>query len=172
VPRLLACLFLPDAVDREIRRAQQHIAGYRPLLPPHITLAPPVEEGFPRDRLRGVCRELSPLDLSIGPPGTFGTAELVVYLKVGGPGQGALARIYRALTGESDGFAPHVTVLRGRPRDQFDAALAAAQHLHWARVRIGAVQVVAMSQARGDWSWRPDELIGLTGNGVDHAAVP
>jgi 2'-5' RNA ligase len=169
---LLACLFLPDAVDREIRRTQERVADYHPLLPPHISLAPPVEEGFPQDRLRAVCQEFGPLDLTIGPPGTFGTAELVVYLKVGGPGRGALAHINRTLTGRPDGFVPHVTVLRDRPVDQFDAAMTAARHLRWPSVRIDAVQVVAMTQTGGDWSWRSDELIPLPRNGENSAAMP
>jgi 2'-5' RNA ligase len=172
VPRLLACLFLPEAIDREIRQTQERVAGYRPVLPPHITLAPPADEGFPRAALRAACQGLGPLDLTIGPPGTFGTAELVVYLKIGGPGEAALSRIYRALTGRTDGFVPHITVLRGRPLDQFEAAMAAARDLRWSQVRIHAVQVVSMSQRGGDWSWRPDELIALTGNGENDAAMP
>jgi 2'-5' RNA ligase len=172
VPRLLACLFLPEPIDREIRRTQERVAGYRPVLPPHITLAPPADEGFPRDALRAACRGLGPLDLSIGPPGTFGTAELVVYLTVSGPGEAALARIHQALTGRTYGFVPHITVLRGRPLDQFEAAMAAARDLCWSRVRVHAVQVVSMSRNGGDWSWRPDELIALTRNGDDDAAMP
>lgn len=161
--RLLACLFLPDAVACEIRGVQQRVAGYRPLLPPHVTLAPPVDGGFPREALRAACRSIGPLEFTVGPAGSFDTAERVAFLEVGGPGRDALAVLHRTLTGRAAGFVPHVTLVRGLSRDLFDAVLAAARDLRWTEVRIGAVHVVAMTRAEGGpWSWRPEETVPLT----------
>jgi 2'-5' RNA ligase len=162
VPRVLACLFLPAPADVAIRRLQIDVAGYRPLLPPHVTLAPPTDGPFPITALRAACREVGALDLVIGPPGSFATSELVAYLEVGGPGRVGFGRLHRALGG-TGAFVPHVTLVRGRPKDTFDQAMAAAADMRWP-VRVDVVQVVSMTRDGSGWRWEPYETLDLEKN--------
>ena len=166
MPRLLACLFLPDPVAAAIRRVQTDVADYRPLLPPHLTLAPPVDDGFPVGALRAACREVGPLDLVVGPPGSFPSAERVAFLQVTGPGLPGLARLNRALGGTGD-LVPHVTIVRGLSRELFDATMAAAAGMRWA-VRVDEVHVVSMTHDGARWRWEPYETLTLE----SHAALP
>lgn len=157
---------MPREVDRSIRRLQRELAGYRPVLPPHLTLAPPVSDSFPLTRLYDAVTCTGPLELTIGPSRAFDDEEPVVYFEVGGPGMPGLAVLSRAL-GARAGYVLHVTLVRALPRAETARCLAATRDCAW-RVRVPAVSVLEMAHDGRSWRWSVLHTLKL---GV-HASVP
>ncbi|MEO7518863.1 MAG: 2'-5' RNA ligase family protein [Acidimicrobiales bacterium] len=162
--RLGAVLLLPAAVAAEVdglRRACGDGALGR--VPSHITLVPPVNvraDDLPAalTRLRtAAAAAAGPLDLVLGPPGTFLPVNPVLYLKVGGPDLAGLHRVRdtafafpldRRLSWP---FVPHVTVADGAEPDRIGAALAALADYE-APVTLDRVHLLQEGEQR---TWRP-----------------
>lgn len=144
---------LADEVDG-LRRA----AGDRALgrIPPHLTLVPPVnvaEGDLPAvlARLRDAAASVpGPLELVLGPPGTFLPTNPVLYLDVGGDTD-ALARIRSAVFAgalrrpEAWPWTPHVTLADEADPARIEAALGV---LDAYRVGFEADRVVLLEERR------------------------
>jgi 2'-5' RNA ligase len=168
----LACVLLPADAAAEIIELQQQLASYRPLLPPHLTLLPPVhdqaEAGLLAARLERVAGRSPALALTVGPSATFLPAEPVVYFRVGGDGLPGLHGWHRELAGEFPRaagalpFVPHVTLVRGLAHEVLLDCLAATRDMAW-DVTIETVHLISMTERDGTWSWETRGQIPLSG---------
>ncbi|MGE3329207.1 MAG: GNAT family N-acetyltransferase [Acidimicrobiia bacterium] len=123
--RLGVALVLPQPVRTEVdgvRRAFGLVGRGR--MPPHITLAGPVNVRGDRldevlDRLRDLAAQTRPLQLQFGPTATFGPESDVGFLSVTGPDLDELQALRRRvhvepLVRDDRPFVPHVTVTERR----------------------------------------------------------
>jgi 2'-5' RNA ligase len=168
----LACVLLPPDAAAEIVALQRQLASYRPLLPPHLTLLPPVhgrlEVGRLAARLERVAARSPALALTVGPPATFLPAEPVVYFQVGGDGLPRLHGWRRELAEELPQavgalpFVPHVTLVRGLAHEVLLDCLAATRDAVW-DISIETVHLISMTERDGAWSWETRAQIPLSG---------
>jgi 2'-5' RNA ligase len=132
------------------------------LVGPHLTLVPPVNvrAGDVLSALdvlrRAAHAQDGPLELVLGPVAAFLPASPVVYLRVSGPGAGALARLRQSvlagplLRTVRWPWVPHVTLSDGIAEDRIAAAVAA---LGSYTAELSLDRVVLMEEA--DRYWRP-----------------
>jgi 2'-5' RNA ligase len=161
--RLGVVLLLPQAVALEVdglRRACSDPALGR--IPPHLTLVPPVNvRGEDVDAALAVVRAAAaaqpPLELTLGPVGTFLPDSPVLRLGVGGPDVERLHGLRAALlTGPLERemtwpFVPHVTLADGMAEERIHAAVAALAG--WsASVEVPTVHVLEQGEDR---VWTP-----------------
>lgn len=169
---MLACLLLPPNVATEIVELQQELAHYQPLLPPHLTLLPPVSGRAEAERLatrtERIAARSPALALTVGPSATFLPTEPVVYFQVCGPGLPWLHTWHRELAegmpqeDVARPFVPHVTLVYRLAREALLDCLAATRHTSW-EVTIEEVHLISMTDRDGTWSWLSQARIPLSG---------
>lgn len=130
-------LLVPSPWDGEVDGLRRAVGdGALTRMPPHLTLAPPVNVRDDRlDAALAVLRQAAgraaPLTVTLGPPATFLPDTPVLYLAVGGPGLAALHRLRhdifvapleRRLTWP---FEPHVTLADEASPERIAAATVA-----------------------------------------------
>jgi 2'-5' RNA ligase len=140
----------------------------RERIAPHITLVPPVNlngADLPAalDVLRrAASRVEGPLELTLGPVGTFAPRNAVVYLGVGGDLENL--RRLRTASGatpldrqERRPWVPHVTLATGVADARIDAAIRGLQH--YAAV-AATDRVVLLSEFERRWTPLADATLG------------
>lgn len=133
--RVGVALLVPEPVATEIDGLRRALGdGALGRMAAHVTLVPPVNV---RDQELEVALEVlaraaagvGPLELELGPVATFWPGTPVVYLAVGGPGAGALARLREAVFRAPLArpltwpFTPHVTVCDEAAPERIEAAV-------------------------------------------------
>jgi 2'-5' RNA ligase len=167
--KTLACLLLPPGPTADIVALQREFTDYRPLLPPHLTLLPPVHEGTQADllaqRMGRITAGSPALALTVGPPATFLPDEPVVYFAISGAGLPWLHAWHRELAGDEPGarpFVPHVTLVYRLPHELLLRYLEAARDATW-EVTIEAVHLVSYTDQPEACEWHVGARIPLSG---------
>ncbi len=171
MPSTLACLLLPPTVSAQVSSLQASLE-YRPLLPPHLTLLPPVLDPVTARtlaaRLERAAAHTPEITVAIGPPATFLPRAPVVYLEVTGAGLPWLHALHRELA-EAVGlgaggppFVPHVTLVRELERSALLACLAAARAAAW-QVTVASVHLLSVTDDGETRTWRELRQFALDG---------
>lgn len=139
--RLLVALLLEGRPEAEITGLRRAITGSAGRLAPHLTLVPPVNVAA-ADRpaalslLRRAAADAAPLDLELGPAGTFSRARGVLFLSVHGD-LDALGTLRSGLE------APPLASPTGRAPRPFVAHVTIASRLEAGRAEVLAAQLSA-----------------------------
>ena len=135
----------------------------------HLTLVPPVNvRANGLDEALAVVRtaafgQSGPIELDLGPAGTFLPVNPVVFLEVSGPGLAPLAQLHRAvrvgplLRGERWPWKPHVTLCDDAPVERAAAAVAALSEY---RRAVLFDRVVLLEETERRWVPVADACLG------------
>lgn len=158
--RFLVALVPPDGLSEQLRALRALTGGpSEERIAPHVTLIPPFNVDarlHPEVRavLRAAATATEPIELSLGPAGSFAPTNATLHLAVGGAREAieALAALRaRVRTGpmsrpDRHGFVPHLTLRRRAP----EAMTGAAGDVLCGSVDWTVEGVQLLEQVRGD----------------------